>query len=124
MTSIIYTSTKSKKKPKLNAQQRELARLQAEMEARHASGPKFGRGKAPAKAPQTRAKAPTGATVPGVAQQKPATPFSAMVGSTAPKTRVRYTGDNCIGVQLMHKQAYEPVFSKKQAEEITRMRRG
>jgi hypothetical protein len=44
-------------------------------------------------------------------------------GSTAPVHKV-YTGDKIIGIATMHKSNAVPVFSDKQAVEISRMRRG
>lgn len=49
--------------------------------------------------------------------------FKAMVGSTAPPTVGRYTGEKCIGVALQHKSNYTPVFNTDAAVEIARMRR-
>lgn len=43
--------------------------------------------------------------------------------STAPKENVLYTGDNVMGVTLMHKSTYAPVFTEEGVHEITRMRR-
>lgn len=43
--------------------------------------------------------------------------------STAPKSQMVYSGDKIIGVALMHKSNYAPVFDDEGAKEITRMRR-
>lgn len=43
--------------------------------------------------------------------------------STAPRQNIMYTGDKVLGVALMHKSNYAPVFDSKSAEEIARMRR-
>jgi hypothetical protein len=43
--------------------------------------------------------------------------------STAPKQTVQYTGDKVLGVALMHKSNYAPVFDDQSAKEIARMRR-
>ena len=39
-----------------------------------------------------------------------------------PKTKV-YTGNNIVGIATMHKSNAVPVFSKEQAEDISKMRR-
>jgi len=36
----------------------------------------------------------------------------------------RYTGENLLGVALMHKSNYVPVFKQEDAVAISRMRRG
>jgi len=43
--------------------------------------------------------------------------------STAPKQQQHYTGDKVLGVALLHKSNYAPVFDQRTAEEIARMRR-
>ena len=43
--------------------------------------------------------------------------------STVPKESRKYTGDKAIGVALMHKSSYAPVFKEEEALEIARMRR-
>ncbi len=43
--------------------------------------------------------------------------------STVPKALQKYTGDKAIGVALMHKSSYAPVFKEEEALEIARMRR-
>ena len=43
--------------------------------------------------------------------------------STAPKENIMYTGDKVLGVALMHKSNYAPVFDEQGAHEIARMRR-
>lgn len=44
-------------------------------------------------------------------------------GSTARKADQFYTGSKAIGVALMHKSNYAPVFEEKDALDIARMRR-
>jgi hypothetical protein len=43
--------------------------------------------------------------------------------STAAKEQPTYTGDKVLGVALMHKSSYAPVFDEQGAKEIARMRR-
>lgn len=43
--------------------------------------------------------------------------------STAPRQSMMYSGDKMIGVALMHKSNYAPVFSTEEATEISKMRR-
>jgi hypothetical protein len=43
--------------------------------------------------------------------------------STAPRQAIMYSGSNVIGVALMHKSSYAPVFSKNEAEDISRMKK-
>lgn len=44
--------------------------------------------------------------------------------STAPRQTMMYSGDKMIGVALMHKSSYAPVFSSEAAQDIAKMRRG
>jgi hypothetical protein len=44
--------------------------------------------------------------------------------STAPKVVQQYTGDKVMGVALMHKSSYAPVFNAEAAVDIAKMRRG
>ena len=43
---------------------------------------------------------------------------------TSRKEAPKYTGDNLLGIAVMHKSNLVPVFKKEQAIEISRMRRG
>ena len=43
---------------------------------------------------------------------------------TSRKNVPQYTGENLIGIAVMHKSNLVPVFKKEQAVEISRMRRG
>lgn len=43
--------------------------------------------------------------------------------STAPRQTIMYSGDKVIGVALMHKSSFAPVFSKNEAEDISRMKK-
>lgn len=40
------------------------------------------------------------------------------------KQRMTYTGDKILGIGVRHKSGLEPVFSKEQAEDLAKMRRG
>jgi predicted anti-sigma-YlaC factor YlaD len=44
-------------------------------------------------------------------------------GSTAAKPIKVYTGNNVLGITLVHKSGFQPVFSKQQAVEAAQMRR-
>ena len=44
-------------------------------------------------------------------------------GSTTKKADNKYTGTKAIGVALMHKSNYAPVFEEQDAKDIARMRR-
>ena len=44
-------------------------------------------------------------------------------GSTAKKADTKYTGNNMLGVSLVHKSHLQPVFSNDQARDLASMRR-
>lgn len=44
-------------------------------------------------------------------------------GSTAAKPPKVYTGDKVLGISLMHKSGFQPVFSKQAAVDAAQMRR-
>jgi hypothetical protein len=46
------------------------------------------------------------------------------LGSTAPVKQQQYTGDKMIGIGTMHKSNMVPIFSDKEARDISTMRRG
>jgi hypothetical protein len=46
------------------------------------------------------------------------------LGSTAPVKHKQYTGDKMIGIGTMHKSNMVPIFSDKEAKDISTMRRG
>jgi hypothetical protein len=46
------------------------------------------------------------------------------LGTTAPVPTKQYTGDKMIGIGTMHKSNMVPIFSDKEAREISTMRRG
>lgn len=110
------------KKRKLTAAQRQL---QAEWDAKMAAHAK----------PLERGAKAKGAKHSGASLERKATPLfesnrvnkeaSVDTGyaSTAPRQQIMYSGDNVLGVALMHKSNYAPVFDTKSAEEIARMRR-
>lgn len=51
-------------------------------------------------------------------------PTSDKVGNGFVREEKRYTGKNLIGIAVMHKSNLVPVFSKDDAVEISKMRRG
>jgi hypothetical protein len=42
----------------------------------------------------------------------------------AKKETLFYTGDRLIGIAVMHKSCLQPVFSRQEAEDAAKMRRG
>lgn len=46
-----------------------------------------------------------------------------MRGSTAPSQSFEYTGDKLVGIALMHKSCFQPVFSEQAAKDSAQMRR-
>lgn len=44
-------------------------------------------------------------------------------GSTAAKDNLKYTGDNMLGIGMMHKSNLVPVFKEDEAKDISSMRR-
>jgi hypothetical protein len=54
---------------------------------------------------------------------KPTSLNSWVVGAAAKKDSKQYTGDKMVGIGLEHKSRLVPIFSKQQAEEISKMRR-
>jgi len=51
-------------------------------------------------------------------------PTSDTVGNGFKREEQVYTGDNLLGIAVLHKSCLVPVFSKEDAVEIARMRRG
>lgn len=110
------------KKKKLNAAQRQL---QAEWEKKMAAHAK----------PLERGAKAKSAKHSGAARDRKQTPLLESTrlnkeasldtgySSTAPRQQIMYSGDKVLGVALMHKSSYAPVFDTKSAEEIARMRR-
>ena len=46
------------------------------------------------------------------------------IGTTEAKEKKQYTGTKLVGIATMHKSNMVPVFSKDEATEVSRMRRG
>lgn len=46
-----------------------------------------------------------------------------MAGSTAPAEQKEYTGNQMLGIAIMHKSCLQPVFSEQAAKESASMRR-
>jgi hypothetical protein len=44
-------------------------------------------------------------------------------GSTAKKAELKYTGDNLLGISIVHKSSLQPVFNHDQAKDLAHMRR-
>lgn len=44
--------------------------------------------------------------------------------STSRKETTMYTGENMLGITILHKSCLQPVFSKQEAVEVAQMRRG
>lgn len=111
---LIYTNTKSrKKKPKMNAKQRELAASWEALIKKY------------------EPKKPLKVVAPKVITSKPyvrETPHYPSLNSghhdTAKKPQQQYTGTKMIGIGTLHKSNAVPVFSEDDAIEISRMRRG
>jgi hypothetical protein len=111
-----------KKKPKLNAAQRQL---QADFEALMAKHSKpLERG--------AKAKSVAGVAPPISRRGTPLLESTRLnkeasvdtgYSSTAPRQQILYSGDKVLGVALMHKSSYAPVFSKDGALDISRMKK-
>lgn len=46
-----------------------------------------------------------------------------MQGSTAPQPHKEYTGDQMLGISIIHKSCLQPVFSEQAARDVASMRR-
>lgn len=44
-------------------------------------------------------------------------------GSGVLKERAKYTGDNLIGISVIHKSCMQPIFDKQLAKDVAKMRR-
>lgn len=115
---MIYTSTKSKIKPKLKPK--------AEREAYAAWCAKHGikpAGATNKKAPLKIAKSPV--VVSGIVRRE--TPYYPSLdtakGSTAPVPKKEYTGDKIVGIAAMHKSNLVPIFNDDAAKDVASMRR-
>lgn len=110
------------KKRKLNAAQRQLQADWEKMMARHAKPLEKGaKAKSQVSAAAPISKRPTKLLESSRVNKQPSVDTG--YTSTAPKQKVMYTGDKVLGVALMHKSSYAPVFDTKTAEEIAKMRR-
>ena len=120
MTSIVYTSAKSKKKKRgaLTAKEKELKAHWESLLKRHASPLERGqKNKGGLKQGKPQNALNVDAPVPAKDS------YAGMKGVAALKPVNRYTGDKCIGVALMHKSNYTPVFQAEDAVAIAKMRR-
>jgi hypothetical protein len=45
-------------------------------------------------------------------------------GVAVKKNAQMYTGDECIGIAVMHKSCLQPIFNRQSAEDVAKMRRG
>lgn len=110
------------KKRKLNAAQRQLQADWEKMMAKHAKPLEKGaKAKAQTSAAAPLSKKPNKLLEAGRVNNQPS--LDTGWTSTAPREQIRYTGDKVLGVALMHKSNYQPVFDTKTAEEIAKMRR-
>jgi hypothetical protein len=116
--SIIYTTQKSKRKPKkLNAAQRQL---QAEWE----SLVKKYEPKTKVKpAPKQQLKDVYSLSTPA-GRETPKLPSLNTGGYATKKESQKYTGTNMLGIGTLHKSNAVPVFCDNEAKEMARMRRG
>lgn len=112
----VYASSKKKPKKKTKAQLADEAHF-AKMQA------KWDRMYGPIKVKARRSvDMPDLATPPG--RETPRLPSKVTAGgSTAKKVDQRYTGTKALGVALLHKSNYTPVFEDQDAKDIARMRR-
>lgn len=111
-----------KKPRKLNAAQRQLKADWEKMMQQHAKPLEKGaKAKSQTSAAAPISKKPTKLLESSRVNKQPS--LDTGYTSTAPREQVRYTGDKVLGVALMHKSNYQPVFDTKTAEEIAKMRR-
>lgn len=112
---LIYTSTKSKVKPKNTAKKKQLEadwnNLLRKWDVK----------------PQTTTKTKQLSGLPDLRNKRStvfdAIPRSASSGIAVKKPTQQYTGDQCIGIATLHKSNGVPVFKQEDAEDIARMRR-
>lgn len=110
------------KKRKLNAAQRQLKADWEKMMKQHAKPLEKGaKAKAQVSTAAPLSKKPTKLLEAGRINKQPS--LDTGYNSTAPRTQIMYSGDKVLGVALMHKSNYQPVFDTKTAEEIAKMRR-
>lgn len=110
------------KKRKLNAAQRQLQADWEKMVTKHAKPLEKGaKAKSQVSSASPISKRPSKLMEAGRVNKQPS--IDTGYTSTAPRTQMMYSGDKIIGVALMHKSSYAPVFDTKTAEEIAKMRR-
>lgn len=110
------------KKRKLNAAQRQLQADWEKMMQKHAKPLEKGaKAKSQVSSAAPISKRPGKLLEAGRVNTQPSVDTG--YTSTAPRQQIKYTGDKVLGVALMHKSNYQPVFDTKSAEEIARMRR-
>ena len=51
------------------------------------------------------------------------TPWTNIVGPVSSKPSPTYTGENIIGIAVLHKSCLQPIFNKQAAEDVAKMRR-
>lgn len=112
-----------KKKCKLTPQQKKLQQDFEKMMERHAKPLERG---AKAKGVVRKTPPPAKKGLPLLESTRVNKEASLDTGyaSTARKEDQRYTGDKALGVALMHKSNYQPVFNAEAAVDIAKMRRG
>lgn len=122
---IIYSPSSSKKTKKhLKVKTKRSPELDAEWQkllAKHASPLEKG-----AKSKGIKVKVIKKAPESVVVLAKPKEPdiMRKMMGSTAPPASPKYTGTKIVGISTLHKSISTPVFSKEDAVDIAKMRRG
>lgn len=116
---IVYVRTSSKKpKRKVTKAELEAEAAFAKMQAKWDKAPKF------CSKPLVKT-VPRRPTVEELLAEPPKrSPGKLDSGSTAPVKQGTYTGSAMLGVATMHKSNQVPVFSKEDAVDISKMRRG
>lgn len=115
MSGLIYTSTRSKSKPKKKpGWQKEQAEYE-EWLAKHSTPVTKRKVFAPVRSP----------VVTGVNVRETVRPPSLVTsgGSTSPVTARQYTGDKIVGIAAMHKSNLVPIFNDDAAKDVASMRR-
>ena len=117
MSKIIYTSSRSKRKPANNAKSRQLdADWQALLKKWDVK---------PAAKKSSQEKLDTSnLSIPTERDAKQYPSIDTGPAVAARRETQKYTGNNMLGVTTMHKSNIVPVFSQEEAQEVSRMRRG
>lgn len=111
-----------KKKPKLNAAQRQLQADWEKMMARHTKPLEKGaKAKSQVSAAAAISKKPTKLLESSRLNKQPS--LDTGYTSTAPRTQMMYSGDKVLGVALMHKSNLVPIFATEHIEDVSKMRR-